>query len=123
MVKTARVEPIVESRGDSRFIIGWKVVDASDAGSGAEVSRHDTEPEAIKAARDYEGDPEYTLLDQVGEGELTQTYTVRQIDVPGSEAATQFEVYNSQTGASIELFDSEEDARALAQEKNGEAPI
>ncbi|GAB2800060.1 hypothetical protein GCM10027040_29500 [Halomonas shantousis] len=120
MVRTARVEPITEHHGDSQFISGWKVVDASDDNQGAEISRHDTEPEAIKAARDYEGDPEYTLYDQIGEGELDQAYMVRQIDVPGSDMATRFEVYHAHSGQSMGTFETEEEARTLADERNQE---
>lgn len=53
MTRTARVEPIKEERENSILISGWRVVDVS-APNHPEVSRHDTEPEAIAAAREYE---------------------------------------------------------------------
>lgn len=54
MTRTARVEPIKEEHEDSILVSGWRVVDVSDPNRATEVSRHDTEPEAIAAAREYE---------------------------------------------------------------------
>lgn len=54
MTRTARVEPIKEEREDSILVSGWRVVDVSDPDGPAEVSRHDNEPEAIEAARNFE---------------------------------------------------------------------
>ncbi len=54
MTRTARVEPITEEQADAILVSGWRVVDVTDSESPQEISRHDTEPEAIRAARDYE---------------------------------------------------------------------
>lgn len=55
MTHTARVEPVTEEREDAILVSGWRVVDVTDADNPTEVSRHDTEPEAIDAARRFEG--------------------------------------------------------------------
>lgn len=115
MVRTARVVPIT-ARDGSGSPRGWKVVDATNE---AEISRHDAEQDAIKAARDFEGSPEYTRHDQQGEGASGEAFTVRQVDVPGSETATQFEVYDTRTGDSLGVFDSEGEAREEARRRNG----
>ncbi|GHA87018.1 hypothetical protein [Modicisalibacter luteus] len=54
MTHTARVEPIKEDRGEHYLISGWRVVDVTMPDSPREVSRHETEPEAIEAARQFE---------------------------------------------------------------------
>lgn len=56
MTRTARVEPIKEEREESILISGWRVVDVTDADNPTEISRHEYEPEAIEAARNYERD-------------------------------------------------------------------
>lgn len=56
MTRTARVEPIQEEQGESILVSGWRVVDVTDPNGPSEVSRHETEPEAIQAARNYEGE-------------------------------------------------------------------
>ncbi|SFH71917.1 hypothetical protein [Modicisalibacter xianhensis] len=55
MTHTARVEPIKEDGGDHYLISGWRVVDVTVADSPREISRHESEPEAIEAARRFEG--------------------------------------------------------------------
>lgn len=55
MTRTFRVEPITEER-DETYLVGWRVVDVTNPDFPTEVSRHDTEPEAIEAARNYERD-------------------------------------------------------------------
>ncbi|WP_136066356.1 hypothetical protein [Modicisalibacter radicis] len=54
MTHTARVEPITRHREDATMLAGWRVVDVTDPDAPVEVSRHDNEPEAIEAARDFE---------------------------------------------------------------------
>lgn len=56
MTRTVRVEPIKEERDDVILVSGWRVVDVTEENAPQEVSRHDTEPEAIDAARAYERD-------------------------------------------------------------------
>lgn len=110
MARTARVAPVTNADGSTNPS-GWRVIDVSDPDHETEVSRHETEPEAVKAARDFEGSPEYTVQDQEGEGEEDTTYTIRQVDAPGSTTGTQFEVYNAVTGDSLGFFASEDEAR------------
>ncbi|WP_445157773.1 hypothetical protein [Halomonas sp. E14] len=54
MTRTARVEPITEEQPEAILVSGWRVVDVTDPSSPQEISRHETEPEAIRAAREYE---------------------------------------------------------------------
>ena len=54
MTHTARVEPITQKQGDDTMLAGWRVVDVTDPDAPLEISRHDTEPQAIQAARDFE---------------------------------------------------------------------
>lgn len=54
MTRTARVEPIKEEQGDHILVSGWRVVDVTEPSGPKEISRHEYEPEAIQAARDYE---------------------------------------------------------------------
>lgn len=56
MTRTARVEPITQETQDAILVSGWRVLDVTDPDTPQEISRHDTEPEAIRAARDYEHD-------------------------------------------------------------------
>ncbi|MCC5882791.1 MAG: hypothetical protein JJU25_09170 [Halomonas sp.] len=56
MTRTARVEPITQETQDAILVSGWRVLDMTDPDTPQEISRHDTEPEAIRAARDYEHD-------------------------------------------------------------------
>lgn len=56
MTRIARVEPITQEREDSFLVSGWKVVDVSEPNNEIEISRHASEPEAIAAARNYEGE-------------------------------------------------------------------
>ncbi|QTP54974.1 hypothetical protein HNO51_09960 [Billgrantia sulfidoxydans] len=71
MTRTARVEPI---RGESReavLVSGWRVLDVTDPDLPQEISRHDTEPEAIEAARQYEHE---TSLEPGSPPDDTQDY-------------------------------------------------
>lgn len=54
MTRTARVEPITEETQESIQVFGWRVMDVTDPNEMREVSQHDTEPQAIEAARNYE---------------------------------------------------------------------
>ena len=54
MTHTARVEPIKEDRGEHYLISGWRVVDVTAPDGSREISRHESEPEAIEAAREFE---------------------------------------------------------------------
>ena len=54
MTRTARIEPIKEETQENILLSGWRVVDVTDPNEKREVSRHDTEPQAIEAARYYE---------------------------------------------------------------------
>ncbi|SFU76536.1 hypothetical protein [Halomonas korlensis] len=54
MTRTARVEPITEENREAILVSGWRVVDVTDSDNPQEISRHDSEPDAITAARDYE---------------------------------------------------------------------
>ncbi|MEC9483164.1 MAG: hypothetical protein UMU75_07530 [Halomonas sp.] len=59
MTHTARVEPIKEDRGEHYLVTGWRVVDVSNPAGPREVSRHESEPEAIEAARLFERKTSY----------------------------------------------------------------
>ncbi|MDW5378379.1 hypothetical protein R6258_15750 [Halomonas sp. HP20-15] len=59
MTHTARVEPITQEQEDATMLAGWRVVDVTDPDAPVEISRHDTEPEAIQAARDFERQTAY----------------------------------------------------------------
>ncbi len=54
MTHTARVEPITQEQEDATMLAGWRVVDVTDPDAPSEISRHDNEPEAIEAARNFE---------------------------------------------------------------------
>lgn len=55
MTRTARVEPIKEDENQEAIVVsGWRVIDVTDPDQPQEISRHATEPEAIRAAREYE---------------------------------------------------------------------
>ncbi|RXE47616.1 hypothetical protein [Chromohalobacter israelensis] len=54
MTRTARVEPITQETQESIQVSGWRVMDVTDPNAMREVSQHDTEPQAIEAARNYE---------------------------------------------------------------------
>ncbi|MEC8917517.1 MAG: hypothetical protein VX796_07855 [Pseudomonadota bacterium] len=54
MTRTARIEPITEETQESIIVSGWRVVDVTDPNGKREISRHETEPQAIEAARNYE---------------------------------------------------------------------
>lgn len=71
MTRTARVEPIQEEREESILITGWRVVDVTDQHNYIEISRHEGEPEAIQAARNYERD---TSNEPGSEPDDTQDY-------------------------------------------------
>jgi hypothetical protein len=110
MVRTARVVP-AGTTADS----GWKVVDITDPDHETEVSHHATEQAAIKAAREFEGSPEYGRHDQEGEGAGGAAFTVRQVNTVDAASDIEFEVYDSRTGESAGRFASEQQARAAAQ--------
>jgi hypothetical protein len=117
MVRTARVLP-AGTAGER----GWKVVDVTDPDREIEVSRHDTEQAAIKAAREFEGSPEYGRHDQEGEGATAAAFTVRQVDAADAASDIEFEVYDTRTGESVGRFGSEQQARAAAAQRNGDTP-
>lgn len=54
MTRTARVEPISKRQENAIIVSGWRVVDITEPGAPQEISRHDTEPQAIEAARRFE---------------------------------------------------------------------
>lgn len=56
MTRTARVEPISHQREDAIIVSGWRVVDVTDPSAPQEVSQHESEPQAIDAARRFEAD-------------------------------------------------------------------
>lgn len=56
MTRTARVEPVSEDQGDAIIVSGWRVVDVTEPDAPQEISRHDTEPQAIEAARRFEAE-------------------------------------------------------------------
>ncbi|QJQ96544.1 MULTISPECIES: hypothetical protein [Halomonadaceae] len=56
MTRTARVEPINEEREEAIIVSGWRVVDVTNPDLPQEISRHDSEPQAIQAARQFEND-------------------------------------------------------------------
>jgi len=71
MTRTARIEPIEEGTQENGQVSGWRVVDVTDPDETREVSRHDTEPQAIEAARHYERD---TSNEPGSEPDDTQDY-------------------------------------------------
>ncbi|WP_104203497.1 hypothetical protein [Billgrantia saliphila] len=71
MTRTARVEPIREDRQEATVVSGWRVVDVTDPNLPQEISRHETEPEAIRAARDFEHE---TSLQPGSDPDDTQDY-------------------------------------------------
>lgn len=71
MTRTVRVEPIKEESREAVVVAGWKVVDVTDTDLPQEISRHDTEPEAIEAARQYEHE---TSLEPGSPPDDTQDY-------------------------------------------------
>ncbi|QOR38747.1 hypothetical protein HNO52_09670 [Billgrantia diversa] len=71
MTRTARVEPITEESRDAVMVSGWRVVDVTDPNLPQEISRHDNEPEAIRAARAYEHE---TSLEPGSPPDDTQDY-------------------------------------------------
>ncbi|MDQ7734821.1 hypothetical protein QT231_19110 [Halomonas sp. SpR1] len=54
MTRVARVEPMLKKQGNKLIASGWKVVDVTDIGAPEEISQHDSEPQAIEAARRFE---------------------------------------------------------------------
>jgi len=113
MVRTARIEPIFLESDENQPVIGWKVVDISNPEQETEVSRHASEPEALQAAREFEGSPEYTIEDQEEEGAENQHYALRQVNAPNSPTGIRYEVYEAATGISQGYFESEQAAREL----------
>ncbi|MCE8019204.1 hypothetical protein HOP51_03590 [Halomonas sp. MCCC 1A11036] len=71
MTRTARVEPIKEESREAILVSGWRVLDVTDPDLPQEISRHDTEPEAIEAARQYEHE---TSLEPGSPPDDTQDY-------------------------------------------------
>lgn len=56
MTRTARVEPISKKQQDVIIVSGWRVVDVTDPDAPQEISQHETEPQAIEAARRFEAE-------------------------------------------------------------------
>jgi hypothetical protein len=71
MTRTAKVEPIQRETQEAILVSGWRVVDVTDPDQPQEISRHDSEPEAIRAARDYEHE---TSLEPGSPPDDTQDY-------------------------------------------------
>ncbi|MBP5978933.1 MAG: hypothetical protein KA748_01860 [Halomonas sp.] len=56
MTRTARVEPISREQEDAIIVSGWRVVDVTEPDNPQEISQHETEPQAIEAARHFEAE-------------------------------------------------------------------
>ncbi|EHA15469.1 hypothetical protein [Halomonas sp. HAL1] len=54
MTRVARVEPISQKRDNKLIISGWRVIDVTEPSEPQEISQHETEPQAIDAARRFE---------------------------------------------------------------------
>ena len=54
MTRVARVEPITKKRDDKLIISGWRVIDVTVPEAPQEISQHESEPQAIEAARFFE---------------------------------------------------------------------
>ncbi|PRY63515.1 hypothetical protein B0H98_108110 [Vreelandella songnenensis] len=78
MTHTARVEPVSEDQEDAIIVLAWRVVDVTDPDAPQEISRHDSEPEAIEAARLFEAE---TSNEPGSDPDDTQDYDASQRDV------------------------------------------
>lgn len=56
MTRIAKVEPVSKQQDNSIIVSGWRVVDVTLADAPHEISQHETEPEAIEAARRFEAE-------------------------------------------------------------------
>ena len=78
MTRTTRIEPISEDQEDAIIILAWRVVDMTDPDAPQEISRHDSEPEAIEAARRFEAE---TSSEPGSDPDDTQDYDASQANV------------------------------------------
>ncbi|WP_447553555.1 hypothetical protein [Vreelandella sp. EE22] len=77
MTRTARVEPVSEDQEDAIVVLAWRVVDVTDPDAPQEISSHDTEPEAIEAARLFEAE---TSSEPGSDPDDTQDYDASRAD-------------------------------------------
>ncbi|CAM4069585.1 hypothetical protein VRRI112168_13120 [Vreelandella rituensis] len=52
--KQARIEPIYEADDLHQNVIGWHVIDETEPENEVVVSEHETQQEAIEAAKEFE---------------------------------------------------------------------
>lgn len=71
MTRIARVEPISKKRENKIIISGWRVVDVTVPDAPQEISQHESEPQAIEAARRFEA---HTSQEQGSAPDDTQDY-------------------------------------------------
>lgn len=61
MTRIAKVEPISKKQENKLIISGWRVVDVTVSNAPKEISQHESEPQAIEAARRFEAETSHEL--------------------------------------------------------------